>query len=84
MCAQEQTLGNFSKQKSLQVKGKERKSMILLMEKLYKSQQYKLETFYLSMSIADNHLAKLASLGHQAPCLKKLGVSCLILAAKIE
>ena len=57
--------------------------MILLMEKLNKSQKYKLETFYLSVSIADNYLSKLATLGQKAPCLKKLAISCFILAAKI-
>ena len=58
--------------------------MILLIEDLYKSRSYKLETFYLAVSIADHYLMKLASQYRPAPCLVHLGATVLLVAAKIE
>ena len=58
--------------------------MVLLMEELWELREYKLETFYLSVSIADHYLMKLAKTKKKAPCLATLGLACLFLAAKLE
>ena len=58
--------------------------MILLIEDLQKSRDYKLETFYLGVNIADHYLMKLAVLGQKAPCLVHLSATALLLAAKFE
>ena len=58
--------------------------MIILIEKLFKEKEYKLDTFYLAVNIADNYLAKLACNSTKAPCLELLAVTCILLGAKIE
>ena len=58
--------------------------MINLIEDLYLLRQYYLETFYLAVSIADRYLVNLTLKEENAPCLVTLGVTSLLLAAKIE
>ena len=83
MCAQEQINGNYCKFKCRNMRGSQRKGMVLLMEELWRLRDYRLETLYLSVSIADNYLMKLATTNQKAPCLVTLGMTCLFLAAKL-
>ena len=58
--------------------------MIHLIEDLNTKRNYKLETFYLAVNIADHYLMNLALEGREAPDLVLLGTTSLLLAAKIE
>ena len=58
--------------------------MVNLIEDLYLLRQYYLETFYLAVSIADRYLINLTLKEENVPCLVALGVTSLLLAAKIE
>ena len=58
--------------------------MVMMMEKLNDMQNYKLETLFLAVSIADRYLLRLARRQQEAPCLVLLGVTTMLLAAKLE
>lgn len=58
--------------------------MVFMIEDLQILRSYYLETFYLAVSIADRYLIGLTVREESAPCLVALGVTCLLLAAKIE
>ena len=45
---------------------------------------YKLETLYLAVSLADRYLVNIAVRGEAAPCLINLGITCILMAAKLE
>ena len=44
----------------------------------------KAETLYVSVSIMDKYLINLSSLNKKAPCLVSLGVTAIMIAAKLE
>ena len=54
------------------------------MEELSDLKKYKIETFYLAVSLADRYLAKLARIEKEAPCLVTLSTTCTFMAAKLE
>lgn len=58
--------------------------MILHIEDLWKSRNYKIDTFYLAVNIADHYLAQMARQYCISPCLVHLGTTALFIAAKIE
>ena len=58
--------------------------MVILIEDLQKSRGYKLDTFYLAVSIADHYLISMATQEKEVPCLLTLAVTSLLIAAKIE
>ena len=58
--------------------------MIHLIEDLNTIREYKLESFYLAVHIADHYLMSLALNKKAAPDLILLGTTSLFLAAKIE
>ena len=84
MLEKEIAIGYYLRHKCLQITVKQRMGMVLMIEDLYKLRQYYLETFYLAVSIADRYLIGLTVREERAPCLVTLGVTCLLLAAKIE
>ena len=84
MRMQEVLVGNYCKSKSLQVRGSQRKAMIILIEKLHCYRKCAQETLYTAVSIADKYLKKLASLNQTAPDLNLLSVTCLFMASKLE
>ena len=45
---------------------------------------YKLETLYLAVSLADRYLVNIAVRGKAAPDLINLGITCILMAAKLE
>ena len=55
-----------------------------MMESLNTMQEYKLDTLFLAVSIADRYLLHLANRSTEAPCLVLLGVTSMMLAAKLE
>ena len=57
---------------------------MLLIEELYEVKQYKLETLYLAVSLADRYMKELFSNGKESPCLLTLSLIALLMAAKIE
>lgn len=58
--------------------------MVMLIEDLCSVKEYKIETLYLAVSLADRYLVNIAVLGKVAPCLITLAVSCILMAAKLE
>ena len=68
---------------SLKVTQEDRQQMVLLIEKLCDIKQYRRETLYLAVSLADTYLIGLAANGENAPSLSKLAVTCLLMAAKL-
>ena len=58
--------------------------MVTMLKDLQKFKSYKLETFYLAVSIADHYLMVLALKGEAAPNMIYLGVASLIIAIKLE
>lgn len=57
--------------------------MVKLIEDLALLKEYKVETLYLAVSLADRYLVHIAVAGQQAPCLITLSVVCLLMAAKL-
>ena len=58
--------------------------MYYVIEKLHQVKDYKIETLFTAMNLADRYLAELAESQTKAPCLVALGVTTLLMAAKIE
>ena len=58
--------------------------MVLLIEKLSIAKNYKKETYYLAVSIADRYLVYVVVSEKEAPCLVTLAVTCILMAAKLE
>ena len=56
----------------------------MLIEHLHLLKQYKLETLYLAVSIADRYLSKLAKTGKLGPCTITLAAASVLVAAKVE
>ena len=58
--------------------------MVMLIEELSNLKEYKLETLYLVVSLADRYLVNIAVKGQQAPCLITLAVVSVLMSAKLE
>ena len=59
--------------------------MVTLIEELHSCKDYRLETFFLAVSLADRYLVYTAAAeDEKAPSLILLAVTCLLLAAKLE
>ena len=58
--------------------------MIALIEDLHGKKNYKEETLFLAVSIADRYLVNLCVQKKQPPCLTSLAVISLLLGAKLE
>ena len=63
MLNSEYIIGNYldSTENKLDITAKQRRLMVMIMEKLNDMQNYKLETLFLAVSIADRYLLSLAS-----------------------
>ena len=84
MLREERAVGYYLKAPSLQLKPAQRKGMIVLIEDLQRRRGYKLDSFYLAVSIADHYLATMGREGKPPPCLLTLAITSLLIAAKIE
>lgn len=58
--------------------------MVILIDKIAKLKDYKEDTFYLAVSLADRYLVHIAVLGRSMPSLTVLAVSAILMAAKLE
>ena len=61
-----------------------RQRMVMLIEELTALKDYRTETLYLAVSLADRYLSRLAHRRAAAPCLILLAVTCILIAAKME
>ena len=58
--------------------------MITVILEIQKFKNYKEETLFLAISLADRYLAKLMQIGQHSPCLIHLSFVCILMAAKME
>ena len=86
MLRQEKAIGDYTSNEacSLQIKSLERQQMVLLIEELHTIKQYKIETLYSAVSLADRYLVYVALREKEPPCLITLAMTCVLLAAKLE
>ena len=87
MLKQEQAVGDYTiseKPGKGQITELERSHLVLLIEQLAVAKDYKIETLFLAVSLADRYLKGVARDGDALPCLVTLGLTCTLLAAKIE
>ena len=88
MLRMEQAVGNYtqytSHNKKFSVKNEERREMVQLIEKIQKIKEYKEETYFLAVSLADRYLVHIAVHGQDMPSLISLGVTAILMAAKLE
>ena len=86
MLSQEYAIGAYitTHGQTLSITAAQRKRMVILIEDLHRHKGYKIDTLMLAVSIADRYLVNLAVEGQKAPCLVTLGVTCLLMAAKLE
>lgn len=74
----------FNKNSHFTMTAAAREQIVALIENLQQKKQYKLETLYLAVSIADRYLVNLAISDQAAPNLVNLAVVATLIAAKIE
>ena len=86
MLSQEYAIGAYinTHGQTLSITSAQRKRMVILIEDLHRHKGYKIDTLMLAVSIADRYLVNLAVEGQKAPCLVTLGVTCLLIGAKLE
>ena len=86
MLKQEYAIGDYlsNPKCSLKMTDYTRQQMVMLIEDLCALKQYKIETLYLAVSIADRYLVNIAVQCKEAPCLITLAVVSLLMAAKLE
>ena len=58
--------------------------MVILLEELHSKKNYRKETLFLAVSLADRFLINLTVHQIKAPCLVDLAVTCLLIAAKLN
>ena len=78
-------LGNYIKDNQvLKITSEQRKRMVILLEELVRKRNYRIETLFLAVSLADRYLVTLTVAKRPAPCLVNLAVTCLLIAAKLN
>ena len=58
--------------------------MVTMIEELAMLAAYKLETIYYAVNIADRYLKSLVPRDEISPCLVQLGLTSLLIAAKLD
>ena len=58
--------------------------MVMLIEQLVEIREYKMETIFTAVSLADRYLVSVAVKKEQVPCLISLAVVSVLMAAKLE
>ena len=58
--------------------------MVTVIIEVHRIKNYKEETLYLAINLADRYLYSLASYQQPSPCLIKLSFVCILMAAKLE
>lgn len=82
----EYAIGNYfiEQECKLDISEEARFTMVQLIEQIHHIKDYKEETLFLAVSIADRYLALLAVLHGLVPSLIELGVISIMLAAKLN
>ena len=82
----EYAIGNYleNDQNPLKITSDQRSKVILLMKHLSEAMLFRTETLYVAVSIMDRYLINLIAKDKKGPCLVTLGVTCLMIAAKLE
>lgn len=83
---QEAPVGNYLSMPdcSVKVTSEVRTYMITVINEVHRIKDYKETTLYLASSIADRYLFQLAQFKQPSPCLIKLALVSLLMAAKLE
>ena len=86
MQKQEEPIGDYTSNisVSLQITSHARQQMIFLIEELHELKQYKIETLFLAVDLADRYLVYVAFSEARDPCLVTLAATCILMAAKLE
>ena len=86
MLEQEYAIGDYLSNPncSLNISVFARQQMVMLIEEFNNLKEYKTDTLYLAVSLADRYLVNIAVKGEKAPCLISLAVVCMLMAAKME
>lgn len=58
--------------------------MVMLIEELHSIKEYKIETLFQAVSLADRYLVYISVCSNETPCLATLAVTSLLMAAKLE
>lgn len=61
-----------------------RQHILFLMEEIHKLKEYKEETFFTAVSLADRYLVYLSVSKCKPPCFIKLAIVCCLIAAKMD
>ena len=82
--AGEEALGDYlnCEMSSLNITSAHRTEMVRLIENLHFRKNYRVETLYSAVNVADRYLIKLATRGMAAPDLVLLSLTSLMIAAK--
>ena len=82
----ELALGDYFnlKENPLKLKENTRRHMVTLIESLIAEKNYKEDTLYLAVSLADRYLVNLSLTQKSSPCMILLSISATLLAAKLE
>ena len=87
MIEQERAIGNYTEKtdkSSNEISHVERLHLVLLIEQLNAVKKYKPETGHLAVSLVDRYLVQWVKGKAGLSCLITLGLTCLLVAAKIE
>ena len=86
MLKQEYAIGDYltNPSCSLDITPFARHQMVRLIEELVFLREYKLETIFIAVSLADRYLVSIAVKKERAPCLITLAVISVLMAAKLE
>jgi len=66
------------------VNNEARSHMVFLIEEIHRLKEYKVETFYSAVSLADRYLVYLTVSNQHPPCLIRLAIICSLMAAKLD
>lgn len=83
---QEIAIGDYTKHSSkvMKVNNEARSHMVFLIEEIHRLKEYKEETFYSAVSLADRYLVYLTVSNQHPPCLIRLAIICCLMAAKLD
>ena len=82
MAKSEAPKSDYTLFKALNLRGRERKALVIRIEELNTINSFSQQTFFRAVGIADQYLESISQQGKEAPCIEQLAVSCLIIAAK--
>ena len=86
MINREEVIGDYTSKLNVskEISSYSRKHMVLLIEELYSTHRYTIETLFLAVSIADRYLIHTVAAMKETPCMVTLAIASILLAAKLE